>query len=71
MNAVTYLLVFASSSTEYFSITAPGLVNVLSEMKAPLTFISYSITVLAQMGSTVLIAYKTWYVAWFLRILNS
>lgn len=61
MGTVGYVIIFISSSMEYLSVSVPGFVDALAEARTPVTFLGYSITGLAQLVSTTLIAYKAWY----------
>ncbi|KZV73375.1 hypothetical protein PENSPDRAFT_648914 [Peniophora sp. CONT] len=58
--SVIYILVFASSSTEYLIPSTQVFVYALANTRAPLVFIGYSTTGLSQLGSTSLIAFKAW-----------
>lgn len=64
MDPVAYILIFVSSSMEYLSVSVPGFVDALAGARMLITFIGYSITGLAQLVSTTLIAYRAWYDAY-------
>ncbi|KZV74650.1 hypothetical protein PENSPDRAFT_732194 [Peniophora sp. CONT] len=63
VEGVLYILICASSYTEYISssVSVPNGVWALAVARIPLTFIGYASTALAQTASTTLMAYKAWF----------